>query len=532
MSPRVTTVLLSLLALLATVLLATRWLEKAPEGDEFPGHAAEAPPRSAGDAPQLRAEGRPRAPDPPHGEERPSVPAAAPLRRVRGRILDPSGRPTGRALAWWTRRVPDGHAARTGPAGRFVLSADHLEPGVHVLCARGPKTATATANVEVPASPGEVDMGDLMLPEGLRIRGRVADRLGRPLAFVRVRCWSEAEGATAETASGGARILVGGDDVVSNAEGEFVLRGLAPEPHRVFVDLTLVPGRRARPPQYTGVFPGGEPLTFMLDGRTLVGGVVIDAQTKRPVRRFKVGVRRIEHAEGRFLVPLEAGQALEIRARGYLDARRDDLGMREGEEVGNLRILLEPNRNVGTLVVRAVDLHGDPVTDWYVSGVGPDWRAWLESCHDASGVARVEGLVPGSHVFTVRGEGRTRARGKVEVVRLSEVEHRVVLERCGSLRLQVLAPDGSPWKHATLELLDQEGRRCPWTFVFTRPQGTAFVMTETSGTASPLSEVDGRVTGVRSGRYTLRVKHGETILSRVIDLPREGEIELVLRQDG
>jgi len=108
---------------------------------------------------------------------------------VRGRCLDPAGHAVAGALVWAAgadfrigHRLHSESHARTDEGGRFVLTGLHPEqPHTLVVLADG----CGRTLLDLPA--GDRDCGDLVLPAGRSIEGRLTDDAGRPVARALVR---------------------------------------------------------------------------------------------------------------------------------------------------------------------------------------------------------------------------------------------------------------------------------------------------------------------------------------------------------
>jgi hypothetical protein len=179
--------------------------------------------------------------------------ALLPERTVRGRVLDPGGRPLAgvhvaaeghvQVLAAVASR--DHAEARTGSDGTFVLAG--LHPGVtHTLTLMTPGLAHAPLAL-APGLPGdgadtggELVLGDLVLAPSALVAGAVVDADGAPIAgaeiVLRVRAASDGRGddvAALDTASARAarehRARTG-------SEGAFALEGFLPRPLTLTVE--------------------------------------------------------------------------------------------------------------------------------------------------------------------------------------------------------------------------------------------------------------------------------------------------------
>ncbi len=144
---------------------------------------------------------------PPAADKR-NAAAPAEMIEVRGRIVDPDGRPVAGAAVragHLDREIKPEPSARSGPDGRFTMRVppcrldsmrdrrDASYPWVIASAAGfGPGWASA---VREPGAPGELTIQ--LVEEGLPLEGRIVDLEGRPVSGARVKAesiWSARKG--------------------------------------------------------------------------------------------------------------------------------------------------------------------------------------------------------------------------------------------------------------------------------------------------------------------------------------------------
>ncbi|MBL8754305.1 MAG: carboxypeptidase regulatory-like domain-containing protein [Planctomycetes bacterium] len=115
-----------------------------------------------------------------------------PANLVRGRVLDPDGKPAASVVVWLVPaqgldRPLDQPWTRTGADGTFQFPP-MVAAGGHWI-ARGSHANTfAVGDTEIPAVPGESAAADLRLAPNARVEGTVRDADGKPAAGVFVTC--------------------------------------------------------------------------------------------------------------------------------------------------------------------------------------------------------------------------------------------------------------------------------------------------------------------------------------------------------
>ncbi|MBN1442883.1 MAG: carboxypeptidase regulatory-like domain-containing protein [Planctomycetes bacterium] len=157
-----------------------------------------------------------------------------PFVRVAGRVMGPDGEPVADAAVGspdcWETGGSGGQRwslARTDGQGRFSLEVGRAGREVD-LSIYSPAAGTAHTRI-APLEAGETrDVGAVRLPGTARIRGRVTDSSGSPLADVRVDCLGAAAESAVTSADG--RFDLGWFSRGAAESGDLLLRLLAPRP--------------------------------------------------------------------------------------------------------------------------------------------------------------------------------------------------------------------------------------------------------------------------------------------------------------
>ncbi len=524
-------------AVVVLLALLSLWTLRGPEPRPLtppaPARAAPPPPAPPPAPPPPPAPAPAPVPPPDPGPPDPVVPCGV----VAGVVLDPDGRPAAGAYVWADEAPGPGatSSALSGEDGRYELK---VAPGDHPLHARGQGTATASAAVSLPSADARVEAPPLRLSAGAAIRGRVVDGAGKPRPAIRVRCWCESDQAdpTGEVMSDDRRFLFGGDDVLTDAEGKFTLRGLAggEGTYRVYPVLYEPPALRSEPPERKGVRADGDPLEFRVLAAALLRGIVVDSSTAEPIPCFSVAGRLFSPPDGRFDAELGWEPEVEIGAAGYRSVRvpvRDPAG-----GGGERRISLEPAEESGILVLLVSGDGGEHVAGLRAQGVVSDYSMWVRSWPEAAREFRVGRTASGSQTIYLSAEGWSPATLTVAIPKDGEARPEAKLRRCGSARVRLLDAKGNVLHHPQeVVLRDGEGAGPPVRWLYTRPQGTALVITEwqfpgaPGGTEMPLAECDGRLVGLLPGTYRLRVKSGDASKDMVFAVVAGEEVEVTLR---
>lgn len=244
-------------------------------------------------------------------------------RPVAGAVVDLQPAPSRDTLARIREtRDPDPALARsaiTDENGRFELL--HLSPGRFDLGARASGFAsTRVPGIDVPESPGPVDLGTVLLDEEAVVTGRVRDTAGRPLegASVRIVPPEPLPGSGDE----------GAPESVSDAAGWFQIRGQRPG-DRLKLSIERSGYARALLP---GVpVPAEEPVAVVLSPLGRISGRVLDTES-RPVSGAVIQVteERMETVGG--MPVFGTGRQLETRSR------TDGSFLLEGVEAGPVEL--------------------------------------------------------------------------------------------------------------------------------------------------------------------------------------------------
>lgn len=457
-------------------------------------------------------------------------------RRLAGRVVDAKADPVPQAAVWIesppTRQTV---TAVTDASGRYQLhihADDPRSPASYRVVARGPRGGVGSREFLLEEETVEHRVDDVVLEERGRIVGHVVDPLGQGIEGVRVRAYDET-GVIVEMFEAGRRVQIGTDDVLTDAEGRFVLVGLRPHPHWVRVDLLLAPGQRVEPEELRGVHPDAAPLRLTLWPRARIGGRIVDTHKGEPVRRFRLNGVRHQDVEGRFEIGLPAEGRLQVTARGYVTRIVADLQLREGDALPDLHIGLEPDPDVGSLVIAARDLEGAVVGGIGVHGTGPDFVPWRQTGAPGDTEVRIAGLKPGRHTFWVSGEGWATVKAAAEIELAKTHRLLLTLERGGAIALSVVDATDAVARDVGLEVLDETGAPVLFHFVYRRPRGTLVRVLDAYGPdRQQLVAAEGRLEGMAAGRYTLRLYppgHAAEHRDFVVTIPIDGEKPLRLR---
>ncbi|MEJ7604527.1 MAG: carboxypeptidase regulatory-like domain-containing protein [Kofleriaceae bacterium] len=367
--------------------------------------------------------------------------------RVAGRVVagnTPCAQPAG-ALIDDADQVVAVLAAQ--PDGMLV--ADGVRPGsygVHAGCLGHQPVGEPRVVI------GAADVVDQKWPvtAGATIRGRVTLD-GAPIAGARV----EARAATAIP-----RGAIGAREASSEADGTFVLRGLAAGRHRVTVDSAL-----GHAPEVVLEVAAGatrDPVFTRAAGGT-IRGVVVDPRGA-PVSRVELRAWRTGFAtrhtwftgdDGRFAITgLATGSYRVTAARGE-DALRiagAPDGVRVAVATGTIELRIVVEAAVGAIRGSVVDATGAAIGDAYVSATreeaGESARGRVRwSANDRPALTATDGtfvldrLAPGSYTIlaTRRGGGEAVA----EHVAVGSVT-RLVLGTTGSIAGTVSLAGGAP----------------------------------------------------------------------------------------
>ena len=206
-----------------------------------------------------------------------------PRARLSGRVLAPDEQPV-RCRVWAERRErPSASSGSETEDGGFELS---LEPGDYdVLAACSAPWRSARAMGRAFVSEGGETQLDLKLEAGLQWSGQVLDETGMPVEGATV--WAELAGGVQPGSAPSPESVARSD-----AEGRFVLEGLAAASYRVAA-------QRGTRIVETMASPTGGPISLTLPPEPWLRGRVVGPDGS-PVRRYRVNGREFTDDDGRF----------------------------------------------------------------------------------------------------------------------------------------------------------------------------------------------------------------------------------------
>lgn len=426
-------------------------------------------------------------------------------------LHDLDGRPVPPALA-------DRLAVESGADGRFAIEA--VPVGEHVLVASAPARAGRRVEVAVRVTDRQVDLGDVRLEPGLAIRGRVRSQAGRPIAGALVR-------------ASGPR---GGDpsEVLSAANGTFVLAGLDPGTHHVSIEAD---GFAAE--QKTAE-PGGAPLAVVLGQAGIISGRVVDDQgplvdgfrvTADTGGDFGRGRRQADLEEpgggdGRFrLSNLAAGTyALEVSAPERVSATVPGVEVAAGRvvDVGDVKL-----GSGGVVRGTVVDASGGAVSGATID-VSTGARGGMRSGEvttDASGAFELRGMPRGKAQLGARHPNYALSeRVAVDVdVAHPVTDVRLVLSAGGRIEGSVRKRDGSGRAGLSVSAMPSPGARIvmtPFAIVSTKTadDGT-FVLEHVPAGQTTMTVTGNPLSGaaVSTSTRTVEVRNAETTVVEIVD---------------
>ncbi|MCI0586738.1 MAG: carboxypeptidase-like regulatory domain-containing protein [Planctomycetes bacterium] len=433
---------------------------------------------------------------------------------VSGRVLDQTGKGVGGARVQafpsieFRRRSGFGSA----PYGQAVAGADgsfrigSLGAGEHQVSAEAPGFGPAgNRKVQVPAG-GAIEGVELVLDAGKVLAGKVLDRDGAPVEDASVRADLDTSGLGRK--SGERKTLATRVTARTSADGSFRLGGLGDGPFIVRASHPEHGARRLEP-----VEPGREDLGLRLPGRTGVAGIVREAESGEPVRRFTVEfgepderfslpfhlrgnmpARRFDSADGSFeIVELKSSEVgLRVTAPGFVQESLPKIEVKPGEVRRDVDVRL---RRGGSIRGRVVEQgSGEPV-----AGVEVHWNAEREDAapelprgrgtSGPDGSFLLQGLRPGKANLSASHSDFVPGPGVLVEVRAEEVTEGISLaiDRGGAIEGLAVGPDGFSYAGSMANV---------------SPLGEA-------GWKDAVVGEDGRfrVGGLRPGKYLVRVPH-------------------------
>lgn len=348
----------------------------------------------------------------------------------------------------------------TGEDGRFVC--DGITVGEHEVRVLARHHVSLSAGNRSFANDAVVDLGDVVMPAGVLVRGRVLDREEQPVQGTLVRV----QGIRAEVMKG---ILAFWSDTRTDAEGRFVLGPLARRQFTIVFDEEEL---LDSPELSLGSAADEVDMVWHVESAARhphVRGQVVDAAgrgvagAKVTAREVHQMFRAISGADGRFDVRrLSTKNQQPVRISCVCDGC-DETVLAEPVAWGSSNITLSMQPLV-SLQLRVVDSQGNPVTafqDYCVRVTGDDGMRF----HTQDAVtAPVRGAKDGVHV--IHGLRRSRYDLHVEPVdfRLAGSGMQMLDLASGLRQLTVVLPastersvqlrfaDGSPVVGARLEL--------------------------------------------------------------------------------
>ncbi len=397
-----------------------------------------------------------------------------------GRVLDLDESPVAGAQVYLVKRherdsraSPGFFSLRSGVASRGVvtdgtgrfefaeLGAGHYD----LLVGAVGFAPLRVPRIEVPAQPGSVDLGTVLLGPGAAVEGTVVDPQGEPIAGAQV---------TVDAAASGQRPLaasqIGGRlGTVTDEAGFFRIEDLS--------EGGKVPLRVERSGFLTETLSGVEvppidPVTVVLRPTARLTGRVVDEEGA-PVARAHVIVSGGSAAgfstdsytrtqqDGSFeLEDVTLGiLSLKAWAEGYLPTLKTGLEVAVGRDLDKLELVLDRG---ATIVGRVTTAQGEPVANANVSWVRDhhvlDNLAWIGGAYsstDKAGEYRLAGIPLGLVSIEVAGEGHRRG---VKDLQVEAGENRLdlVLDSSYQVSGRVVDSGGRPVVGARVVLLASE----------------------------------------------------------------------------
>jgi protocatechuate 3,4-dioxygenase beta subunit len=370
---------------------------------------------------------------------------------VSGRLVDNEGRPlagrvnvqelAGQAVP---RSLTDLLRADAADDGRFRV--ERLAPGSYALGAVAPRFSGRRVEAEVSGREPVVDVGDIVLEQGVAIRGRVRTVAGVPIA-------------DAEITTGSFDMVRGGafSEARSGPDGTFVLAGLIPGPTQVNVRASGFASVNDKT-----LMAGDEPVDVILTPGGSIGGLVVE-EANHPVDAYRIVVNpakarhpfegRVEKAvgsgDGRFLLEDLADETYVVqvlvpdRAPAVVPAVRVNAG--RTTDAGIIRV---PKGGVvrGTVT----DAAGDPVVGATVKAYGTaqdvmEWRDQLQALSEGSGAFEIKGVPEGKRQIVATHPDFATADTMVDVASAKgPTETRLVMTQGGRIEGVARKRDGSP----------------------------------------------------------------------------------------
>ncbi|MGC8916995.1 MAG: carboxypeptidase regulatory-like domain-containing protein [Thermoanaerobaculum sp.] len=422
--------------------------------------------------------------------------------------------------------------AESDGEGKLVFPS--LLPGSYGLTLEKPGYVPTHAAVNVP--PEGKDLGDVTLPSGVSLAGRVVDESGQGVPEVTVLAGSNAD-------------FPMDYDARTQSDGSFVLADL---PREGLLYVQVRSRLYASSPIKVTMPPTG-PVEIKVKAGKVLRGRVVDKETGAAIADAQIGGGRVlirsiggfrtetvmpisggtSDADGFFEVPLTgAGDVrLEVRATGYAPAQRT-LAISENETPRLVVVQLERGFTLRGVVWEADGRPAVGVTV-AVSEAGKDLpsrffsfgRDRLTTTTDGNGEFALVGLKAGK--MTVEAESPEGQRDRVTVDVTGDTQVELRLASPSDLEVRVVGPGGEPRAGAKVQALSWGSADLPPKFT----DGSGLVRFEdvASGTYSVVATLEGyvsaeeRVTvGGQPARVTLKLSRGGEIVGVVRGLsPQE-----------
>jgi protocatechuate 3,4-dioxygenase beta subunit len=455
---------------------------------------------------------------------------------------------------------PEPIRARSGERGRFELEG--VTPGAFDLRAEASGFAPVTVpGLEIPATGRRIDLGTLVLPEEVRLEGRVTDSGGNPLELAEIRI--QASLPRANPGEPGLAL----PDAVSDGDGRFGVAGLAAGRA---VELRVARAGYA-PATVRGVHvPSDRLLEIVLEDAVILRGRVVDergdpvaaARLQLVAEPASLGDRlgRASASPMRFASTDGAGSFeirgvtagrwdLTVRADGFQNGGREGLEIPAAEEPEEIRIVL---REGAVVRGRVVGAGGEPVAAAQVSALGgsrPPFRSHSlrSATTDSDGRYRLDGLPTRQMTFAVEHPKYRRQARDLEV-RAGGNRLDFELEDSWEISGRVVDAEGGPASGARVRAVSTSGvgsagseaREPVLTagdggFTIRIPaQGQYIVRAEKSGYAPAQTDEAVRIEGQSVYGIELRLGQGGAIAGRVtgLDLDELSRVRILALQPG
>ena len=346
-----------------------------------------------------------------------------PGRTLSGRVVDEEGRAVAVAELMLLDELREKRRVSSDETGRFKI--ERLAPGTFSLLIKGKgHPQIHLPDVEIPAGRPAIDLGDLVLPIGFVIEGRVTDSLGRPLEGAVVssrrsqrmydprelrRRRVETFPSTKTGPDGTFRLgeLKNGESFDLYVQHPGHVAAHLPDVKAPSTEPLRIELRKARSLSGRVVGPGGEPiagadLSQVQGTRTISGMSGSSGELRRPLGNTD--------AEGAFRVGgIEPGSLdLRVTAAGYRPKVLEGLLVPEDQDLENLQIVLDRSVSVE---VRVLSTEGEPMAGEWVSVEPESPEDPLEAMRldmdypsdetDERGITRIEVPKPGRYYFSL-----------------------------------------------------------------------------------------------------------------------------------